>query len=107
MNSVEKRNLKKILDEKDGLTKAAIRELPSNSKEENQKKLKKIAAEILKKDDHDHDNRSKLKISNKSIKVQKIKKMKKPKLQHSLSNSKNVSKKSLKVLNFFFSEWNV
>ena len=95
-----------MLDEKDGLTKAAIRELPSNSKEENQKKLKKIAAEILKRDD-DHDNRSKLKISNKSIKVQKIKKMKKPKLQHSLSNSKNVSKKSLKVLNFFFSEWNV
>jgi len=48
LNSVEKRNLKKILDEKDGLTKAAIRELPKNSKEENQKKLKQ-AVEILKK----------------------------------------------------------
>ena len=106
MNSVERRNLKKMLDEKDGLTKAAIRELPSNSKEENQKKLKKIAAEILKKNDDDHDNPSKLKISNKSIKVKKIKTTKKPKLQHYLSNSKNVSKQSLKILNFFFSEWN-
>ena len=67
MNSVEKRNLKKILDEKDGLTKAAIRELPKNSKEENQKKLKQ-AVEILKKND-----RSILKsLSNKSTKEQKI-----------------------------------
>ena len=88
MNSVEKRNLKKILDEKDGLTKAAIRELPKNSKEENQKKLKQ-AVEILKKND-----RSILKsLSNKSTKVQKIKKTKKP--EHSLSNANTVSKRSL------------
>ena len=79
MNSVEKRNLKKILDEKDGLTKAAIRELPKNRKEENQKKLKQ-AVEILKKND-----RSILKsLSNKSTKVQKIKKTKKP--EHSLKH---------------------
>ena len=74
MNSVERRNLKKILDEEDGLTKAAIRELPSNSKEDNQKKLKQQAVEILRKE---HQAKSKI-LSNKSTKVQKNNKMMKP-----------------------------
>ena len=74
MNSVERRNLKKILDEEDGLTKAAIRELPSNSKEDNQKKLKQQAVEILRKE---HQAKSNI-LSNKSTKVQKNNKMMKP-----------------------------
>ena len=74
LNSVERRNLKKTLDEDDGLTKAAIRELPSNSKEDNQKKLKQQAVEILRKE---HQAKSKI-LSNKSTKVQKNNKMMKP-----------------------------
>ena len=74
MNSVERRNLKKILDEEDGLTKAAIRQIPSNSKEDNQKKLKQQAVEILRKE---HQAKSKI-LSNKSTKVQKNNKMMKP-----------------------------
>ena len=89
MNSVERRNLKKILDEEDGLTKAAIRELPSNSKEDNQKKLKQQAVEILRKE---HQAKSKI-LSNKSTKVQKNNKMMKPKFHQSLSKSNTVSRK--------------
>ena len=74
LNSVERRNLKKILDEEDGLTKAAIRQIPSNSKEDNQKKLKQQAVEILRKE---HQAKSKI-LSNKSTKVQKNNKMMKP-----------------------------
>ena len=74
LNSVERRNLKKTLDEDDGLTKAAIRELPSNSKEDSQKKLKQQAVEILRKE---HQAKSNI-LSNKSTKVQKNNKMMKP-----------------------------
>ena len=91
LNSVERRNLKKILDEEDGLTKAAIRELPSNSKEDNQKKLKQQAVEILRKE---HQAKSKI-LSNKSTKVQKNNKIMKPKFHRSLSKSNKVSKKTI------------
>ena len=91
LNSVERRNLKKMLDEKDGLTKAAIRELPSNSKEDNQKKLKQQAVEILRKE---HQAKSKI-LSNKSTKVQKNNKIMKPKFHRSLSKSNKVSKKTI------------
>ena len=94
MNSVERRNLKKILDEEDGLTKAAIRELPSNSKEDSQKKLKQQAVEILRKE---HQAKSKI-LSNKSTKVQKNNKVTKPEFHHYLSKSNTVSKRPLSKL---------
>ena len=69
LNSVETRSFKATLNEKDGLAKVAMRDLPSTSNEKIQTDLKQKAKEILMKDVQ---LQSKI-LSKKSRKVQKEK----------------------------------